>query len=204
MTKRALSSNEDLPKHVVFVTGNKGKLEEVGAILSPEFVVESIDINLVEIQGTAVEIVDAKCKTSSKIITMTHFVEDTSLFINGWNGLPGPYIKSFLSSVGNDGILGMMSQQGAGDDRGAKAVCNIGLVENDTCVIFTGTTEGFIPTAQRGNNGFGWDSIFEVETANGELKTFAQMTKKEKNEVSPRRKAVECLKAYLMKDLKSV
>lgn len=31
-------------------------------------------------------------------------VEDTCLCFNAWNGLPGPYIKWFLGSLGHDGL----------------------------------------------------------------------------------------------------
>lgn len=44
-----------------------------------------------------------------------------------------------------------------------------------------------------GDNGFGFDEIFELE--NG--KTLAELTNKEKNEISARKKAIEELKSKL-------
>jgi len=48
----------------------------------------------------------------------------------------------------------------------------------------------------KGENGFGWDKIFQPE---GFEKTFAEMSMEEKNEISMRKKAFQKLKRYLRK-----
>ena len=55
---------------------------------------------------------------------------------------------------------------------------------------FTGVLEGYISEIPRGNNGFGFDEIFELE--NG--KTLAELSNKEKNNISSRKIALEKLK----------
>ena len=52
---------------------------------------------------------------------------------------------------------------------------------------------GKITEEPRGENGFGFDEIFELP--NG--KTLAELSREEKNEVSARRKALEMLKLKL-------
>ncbi len=52
---------------------------------------------------------------------------------------------------------------------------------------------GYITDKPRGDNGFGFDEIFELE--NG--KTLAELTFEEKLEISARRKALEKIKKYL-------
>jgi inosine/xanthosine triphosphate pyrophosphatase family protein len=60
-------------------------------------------------------------------------------------------------------------------------------------LTFVGRSEGRIVPA-RGPTDFGWDPVFEAE---GFGKTFAQMTKEEKNSVSHRGRSLEKLRAFL-------
>ena len=53
-----------------------------------------------------------------------------------------------------------------------------------------GIIEGYVANELRGNNGFGFDEIFELE--NG--KTLAELTQDEKNEISARKIALEQIK----------
>ena len=53
--------------------------------------------------------------------------------------------------------------------------------------------EGYVAECPRGENGFGFDEIFELE--NG--KTLAELSSEEKNEISSRRKALEALREYM-------
>ena len=66
---------------------------------------------------------------------------------------------------------------------GEKIVCEIGEIE------------GFVANSPKGNNGFGFDEIFELASS----KTLAEIPTEEKLKVSPRRKALEKLKNYLKK-----
>ena len=60
--------------------------------------------------------------------------------------------------------------------------------------LFEGRVDGQIALEKHGNGGFGYDPLFVPD---GFAKSFAQMSKKEKNSVSHRGRAVEKLKAYL-------
>ena len=63
--------------------------------------------------------------------------------------------------------------------------------KNTTCEI--GIINGFVAEEVRGDNGFGFDEIFELE--NG--KTLAELTEEEKNEISARKIALEKIAIYL-------
>ena len=80
-----------------------------------------------------------------------------------------------------------------GEERKAKVVCSIAYVDNENEFVVEGVIIGKIAKEERGDNGFGFDSIFELE--NG--KTLAELSEDEKNEVSSRRIALEKLKDYL-------
>ncbi len=174
-----------------FITGNKGKLAEVQAVLPG---VEALDIDLPEIQSLdAHEIIKAKLLEAQKHQTGEFIVEDNSLYLEGIKGLPGPLIKWFLKTVGNDGLCKMAEAFG---NFNAEAKVVIGYSNSAGEIsFFEGNTKGTIVPA-RGSEGFGWDPIFQPE---GYSKTFAELTPEEKNSFSMRRIAVEKLKEVLDK-----
>ena len=67
--------------------------------------VEIQDFDLPEYQGTPEEIVKAKCELARQQVKGPVIVEDVSLCFNALGGMPGPYIKWFLKSVGREGVL---------------------------------------------------------------------------------------------------
>ena len=88
-----------------FITGNKNKFEEAKAMIPS---LQQLDMDLVEIQSTdAHEIIRAKLNEALKYHEGELIVEDTSLYLSCLNGLPGPLIKWFLKSIGNEGIYNL-------------------------------------------------------------------------------------------------
>lgn len=166
-----------------FATTNKNKLREVNEILGEEL--EQIELDLTEPQGLDVEeVIRIKVKDAFTKAGKPVLVEDTSLSINTWNGLPGALIRWFLSSVGNEGILKML---GSEINRGATAKTAVGFYDGSEYHVYTGEVKGLIPTELQGQSGFGWDPIFIPD---GHDKSFAQMAAEEKNSVSMRRLAL--------------
>jgi non-canonical purine NTP pyrophosphatase (RdgB/HAM1 family) len=172
-----------------FITGNKNKFSEVKAILSE---VEQLDIDLPEIQDMdAQAIIRAKLQEAFNHAQGEFIVEDTSLYLDAMNGLPGPLIKWFLKAIGIEGLAGLAEKLG---NKKAIAKTIIGYAKNrDEIQFFEGTVHGTIVMPQ-GETGFGWDPIFLPD---GHEKTFAEMSREEKNELSMRRMAVNKLKKYL-------
>ena len=118
-------------------------------------------------------------------------IEDTGLYIEAWNGLPGALVKWFLSSVGTSGICRMME---GFPDRRARARTIVATYDGRVRpLIFVGEVEGQIAFAPTGEAGFGWDKVFIPV---GETKTFGEMTPEEKDRYSMRRQALEKMLAY--------
>lgn len=69
------------------------------------------------------------------------------------------------------------------------------LIRQDDLVLitFTGELPGIITTAPRGEQGFGYDPLFELPQLN---KTLAQMNPDEKNRISHRAKAAQALHEF--------
>jgi len=83
-----------------FATSNPYKLREAREILT-DYEVQSIHIDLPELQGEPRDIIYEKTRVAVKKINKLVFVEDVSLSCNALGGLPGPYIKWFLDKMGN-------------------------------------------------------------------------------------------------------
>jgi len=188
--KRSAMSTQSI---LTFVTGNKNKLAEVNAILGSVMPLTNQKIDLPELQGEPEEISMEKCRLAVEQIQGPVIVEDTCLCYNALNGLPGPYIKWFLKKTGHEGLNNLLA---AYTDKTAYALCVFSYCEGvgKEIITFRGECPGKIVPA-RGPNTFGWDPIFEPDASNGQ--TFAEMDKKEKNQISHRSIALGKLKAYL-------
>lgn len=149
-----------MSKPITFVTGNAKKLEELVAILGPNFprTVISKKVDLPELQGEIDEIAVKKCKEAARQVDGPVLIEDTSLCFNALEGLPGPYIKWFLEKLQPEGLHRMLS---GWEDKSARAVCTFAYCESSVAEpkIFQGITEGTI-VEPRGPRDFGW-FVFE-------------------------------------------
>lgn len=171
-----------------FITGNKNKFQEARLII-PEL--EQLDVDLPEIQEVDPQvIIEAKLKEASSHQNGQLIVEDTGLYINCLDGLPGPLIKWFHKTIGYPKLAELVMKY---PNHQAEAKAVIGYFDQTNIKFFEGKISGQI-VLPRGETNFGWDIIFEP---NGFDKTFAQMSIEEKNQISMRRQAFENLKDFL-------
>lgn len=174
---------------IYFITGNKNKFEEVKSMLPH---IEQLDIDLPEIQEIDPhEIIKAKLEKALDHKEGEFIVEDTSLYSEGLNGLPGPLIKWFMKTLGNEGLANLVEKIG---NNGAEAKTIIGYAKDqEEIYFFEGVIKGKIVKPQ-GDSNFGWDPIFMPE---GYSQTFAEISKEEKNKISMRKIAATKLKDFL-------
>lgn len=172
-----------------FVTSNQNKLAEARGIIGGD--IDRIDLDIPEIQAIDVsEVVEDKARKAYEQVHQPVLVEDTGLYINAWNGFPGALIRWVLKSVGNDGICKLLQNY---QDRSAYAKTSVCFYDGSQFRTFDGRIEGIITDSPRGNQGFGWDPIFQPRGYNS---TFAEMSEEEKNGISMRKEAFLKLKAY--------
>ncbi len=169
---------------LIFVTGSQYKVLELERILGRNIIKKELD--LPEIQSLSVErVVGEKARFAYQAVGhIPVIVEDTGLFINCWNGLPGALIRWFIETVGPEGICRMLNGFA---DRTASAQSVIAKYDGSLSV-YSGEVRGQIALSPRGTHGFGWDTIFIPE---GETRTFAEMEAFEKDKSSMRRIAIE-------------
>ena len=166
----------------VFVTSSRAKLIEAERILGRHLIQH--DLDLPEVQALDLEtVIASKAQLACKVLGGAPvIVEDTGLFIDCWKGLPGALIRWFEETVGPAGICSML--EGFADRR-ARAQTMVAAYDG-SLEVFSGEVHGQIAHAPRGDQGFGWDTIFIPD---GETRTFGEMTSEEKDLLSMRKKA---------------
>ena len=118
--------------------------------------------------------------------------DDTGVFIDALNGFPGPYAAYVLNTIGNSGVLKLMEGQ---KDRNARFITAIAFADTNGVRVFTGTIDGRIAQAPRGEMGFGYDPIFETGD-----KTLAEIPLEEKSRISHRARALAAFHDWFLKD----
>lgn len=174
---------------IYFLTSNKNKFQEVKKLINS---VSRLDLDLPEIQEIdAKKIIEAKLLEGLKQHKGPMIVEDTSFHLEALNGLPGPLIKWFIKSLGEEGLYKLAQKLG---NTNAMASVVVGFAKNPGKIYyFEGRVKGDI-VPPKGKGGFGWDVIFMPE---GYSKTFAQMNMIQKNKISHRSRAILKLKEFL-------
>jgi non-canonical purine NTP pyrophosphatase (RdgB/HAM1 family) len=171
-----------------FVTGNNGKFREAKALLPT---LERVEIDLPEEQTLDPQLViGKKLEVARTLHDGPLIVEDTSLYLTGLNGFPGPLIKWMLQAVGNNGVYELCQKI---QNKHAVAKTVIGYFDGQDVLFFEGEVEGRI-VSPSGIDGFGWDEIFQPDGLN---ETFAEMGDEFKPEFSMRTRAFQKLRDHL-------
>jgi len=176
---------------IYFITGNNHKFNEIKKLFQKEelgYELKQKTIATTEIQASSIkEVALFKLNSVNKIPNNSYFVEDAGFFIDvPLKGFPGVYSKFVLNTIGNEGILKLISDY---ENTSAHFEAAIALYFQplNEIIVFKGTVEGKVSGKIRGTGGFGFDPIFipkEMPTS-----TFAELTTEEKNSVSHRGKA---------------
>ena len=179
---------------LIFATNNQNKVAEIKNVVGDMYNIVSlkdagIDIDIPEphptLEGNATE----KSVTIYRLTNKNCFSEDTGLESEALNGEPGVLSaryagegRSFDANI--DKLLYALQQK---ENRKAQFRTVISLMYNGQEHLFEGICKGQIIATRKGNNGFGYDSVFVPDGAD---KTFAEMTMEEKNKYSHRKKAL--------------
>ncbi|KAG8348365.1 putative Ham1 family [Trypanosoma vivax] len=188
-----LDSGNTGARTLTFVTSNAGKLREVQACLAGHIVVDAIKLDLPELQCCSVaEVSRNKALTAFERLKRPVLVEDTGLCFEALGGMPGPYVRWFIDSIGADGLARLLH---GFDSRRAYTECVFTYcAAPDLLLQFHGRADGTISREPRGSGGFGFDCIFQPDEGDG--RTFAEMSDSAKNEISHRSKALAALRKH--------
>lgn len=186
---------------LIFATNNQHKVEEMQAAIGNVFELLSlkeagIDIDIPEPHDTLEENASEKSWTIYRLYNNNCFSEDSGLEVDALNGEPG--VKS-ARYAGEDktpehNITKLLLKLSDAANRSAQFRTVISLIIEGKEYLFEGSCKGTIVKLPAGTGGFGYDPIFIPAGAD---KTFAEMTLKEKELYSHRKKAADKLVMFL-------
>ncbi|HMH69844.1 MAG TPA: non-canonical purine NTP pyrophosphatase [Candidatus Saccharimonadales bacterium] len=154
-----------------FITGNQNKADYLARTLGISLDHQKVELD--EIQSISLEeIVIHKVKQAYDSMQAPVLVEDVALSFRALGGLPGPFVKFFVDAP--EGLEKMCRMLDGFDDRSARAECVFGYYDGEHLELFRGGLDGAISRSPRGENGYGWDKIFEPQGYDG--KTRAELT----------------------------
>ena len=188
----------ELVKDIVIATHNPDKKKEILIAL------RELGVNILfldnfpeigEIEETGSTLLEnslIKARTVSAITGKPAIADDTGLEVDALNGAPGIYSARYagINVSYEDNIRKLLSEMSSidMDSRTARFRTVVSFHSQNKELWTEGVIEGSITMGAIGTGGFGYDPVFRVEQTG---KTFAEMTRREKNKISHRGVALE-------------
>lgn len=192
---------------LTYVTTNEGKLAEAREYLDH---ISQAALDYTEIQAAELEPIAAQgAREAYRRLDEPVLVDDAGLFVQGFDGFPGPYSAFIEETIGIERVWKLAKEledtsasfrcviaycdgesfDASPDpiDREDRVIAAAGTEATDDSIpvkLFSGVVRGQL-VAPRGKGGFGYDPIFEYD---GE--TFAEMGTERKNAISHRGRAL--------------
>jgi XTP/dITP diphosphohydrolase len=199
---------------LVVATGNRGKLEELRALLAglPLRVLGVAEVlkhppRVIEDGATFAENAVKKAREVARATLMWTLADDSGLEVDVLGGRPGVRSARFAHDRATDAennaallaALSPLADPVLGEDGfRARFRCVLALVDPFTGGgeprTVEGVCEGTITRAPRGSGGFGYDPLFVVA---GTDRTLAELAEDEKNRLSHRAQAFAALRPLL-------
>lgn len=198
-----------MSRRLLLATRSRHKLAELQEMLALPGV-ELVTPDDVGVEGEPVE--DAATFEANAEIKVRYYAarsglptlaDDSGLEVEALDGGPGVFTKRYAGEDASDDdnnrkLLAVL--QGLPlEQRGARYVCVLAyLASHGADPIYTsGTFEGHIVDAPRGDGGFGYDPIFRPLGVPGDGRTVAQLSAAEKNARSHRGEAAQRMAEHL-------
>ena len=189
-----------MKEKLIIASGNKGKIKEAQEILSDYNIIPmkdyDIQIDIEEDQKTFEGNAIKKAETIAKILEGRKCIaDDSGIEIEYLDGFPGVETKRWFNGTDRERNLEILKKlEGVPKEkRNIKFISSIAISDGKHTISAVAEINGKVADEVRGENGFGFDEIFEL--SNG--KTLAEISSEEKNELSARRMALEKLKEKL-------
>ncbi|MFZ4612330.1 MAG: RdgB/HAM1 family non-canonical purine NTP pyrophosphatase [Bacteroidia bacterium] len=193
-------------KELIVATSNKGKINEFDLLFKeislPIKLISFQDLNFFEdvpetgnsFEGNSFQ----KAEFVLKKFNIPVVSDDSGLEIKVLNNQPGVRSARYAGEEKDDAKNRKLVLENLKDikEREARFVCCLCYYDGNKKVFFEGFLEGKINTAEVGENGFGYDSIFIPQ---GYSKTMAELSIEEKNKLSHRAIAMKLFGEFLRK-----
>ena len=192
---------------LVIASHNEGKVREIGALLAP-FGIETVSAAALdlpepdEIGNTFIDNADLKARSAADLSGFPALADDSGLCIDALEGQPGIYSARWAGPGRDFGVAMERAHEALlakGPDAGRDAhfVCALAVAwpDDGQCENFAGRVDGILVWPPRGQNGFGYDAMFQPI---GYEQTFGEMAPDAKHEMSHRAEAFRKLVAALI------
>jgi len=181
---------------LLVATHNRGKLEEIAALLEPFGIacVSAADLGLpepAETEATFVGNARIKAHAAARATGLPALADDSGIEVDGLGGAPGVYTADWAATPGGRDFVQAMTRTWeelekarAPFPRTARFRATMVLAWPDGHdEVFDGRVEGQVVWPMRGRQGHGYDPMFQPA---GHARTFAEMDPAEKNRISHR------------------
>jgi len=191
---------------IVFASNNEHKVKEIRSLLPAE--IELITLreisyfeDIEETGSTLEENAYIKAKTIFDFCGIPTIADDTGLEVFVLNHAPGVFSARYAGPQKSNelNINKLLGELKTKDNRAARFRTVFSYIDANTSQQFEGIVQGTIANERRGEQGFGYDSVFFPENENI---TFAEMPLNKKNDFSHRARALKKLVLYLTQDFK--
>lgn len=195
---------------LLVATANAHKVEEISGLLGARFELVSLrefpGIEMPAETGTTMaQNARIKAEFCAQESGLPSLADDSGIEVDALGGAPGVYSARWVEGSDADRTQALLDRLDgvAGPQRGARYRCAMCLAFPDGRVLEAeGTCEGKIAAGPRGENGFGYDPIFELTPATGvppveEGRTMAQVPPATKAQISHRARALQNLQSKL-------
>jgi XTP/dITP diphosphohydrolase len=186
---------------LVFATNNLNKIKEVQSMLPDSIQIMSLEsIGCLEDIPETANTIEGNAIQKANYVTEKYgydcFADDTGLEVEALHGEPGVDSAHYAGPQRNaaDNMNKLLKNLDNQSNRNAQFKTVIALILNGKQHLFTGIAEGKITLEKMGNQGFGYDPIFQP---NGFTETFAELTLEQKGQISHRGKATKQLIDFL-------
>jgi XTP/dITP diphosphohydrolase len=187
---------------LLLATTNIGKIKELRNILGEEgFELIGLGDWATEVEETGETFAEnalLKARYYHQVSGLPTIADDSGLEVEALHGAPGVYSARYagLGASDLDRLMKLLEEmkEAPTEKRAARFVCVAALVWSGGERVFAGEARGTLLKELRGQGGFGYDPIFYYAPLG---KTFAQLTDKEKAEVSHRGIAFRQLATWL-------
>lgn len=155
-----------------------------------------------ETGSTLTENARIKARGWARVLHLPALADDTGLFVDALDGAPGVYSSRYAGPGATyaDNVEKLLAElRGVERPRRTARFTTVAVAvrPDGTEVSAEGTVEGWITERPRGGAGFGYDPVFVP--ADGDGRTFAEMTSAEKHARSHRGRAFRALGELLVR-----
>ena len=191
--------------HLQLATRNAHKTREFRLLLGAGFALEDLGAHpeigeIAENGATFAENARIKAITVSRRVSGLVLADDSGLEVDSLGGRPGVFSARYAGEKASDAqnrrkLLATLAEPRL--VRTARFRCVLVLARSgESIASFAGAVEGTIVRTERGEDGFGYDALFQP---NGFEQTFAELSPAEKNALSHRGMAVAQLREFFAK-----